>query len=70
MSVNKLDLIIERLDKIIEILEGKKNSEPIITFSKANKNADDSFIKERQKEIFDNFMEDLGKELFKWRKQD
>ena len=52
MSVNRLDLIIERLDKVIEILEGKKNSEPIITFSKANKNADDSFIKERQKEIF------------------
>ena len=52
MSINKLDLIIEKLDKIIELLEGKKNIEPIITFSKANKNADDSFIKERQKEIF------------------
>ena len=52
MSINKLDLIIERLDKVIEILEGKKNSEPIITFSKANSKADDSFIKERQKEIF------------------
>ena len=52
MSINRLDLIIERLDKIIELLEGKKNSEPIITFSKANKNADDSFIIEREKEIF------------------
>ena len=52
MSINRLDLIIERLDKVIEILEGKKNSEPIITFSKANKNADDSFIIERTKEIF------------------
>ena len=52
MSVNRLDLIIERLDKIIELLENKKNSEPIITFSKANKNADDSFIKEREREIF------------------
>ena len=52
MSINKLDLIIERLDKVIEILEGKKNIEPIITFSKANSNTDDSFIKERQKEIF------------------
>ena len=52
MSVNRLDLIIERLDKIIELLEGKKNSEPIITFSKANKNADDSFIEEREKELF------------------
>ena len=52
MSVNRLDLIIERLDKVIEILEGKKNIEPLITFSKANSNADDSFIKEREKEIF------------------
>ena len=52
MSINRLDLIIERLDKIIKLLEGKKNSEPIITFSKANKNADDSFIIEREKEIF------------------
>ena len=54
MSINKLDLIIERLDKVIEILECKKNIEPIITFSKANKNADDSFIKEREKEIFNS----------------
>ena len=52
MSVNRLDLIIERLDKIIELLEVKKNIEPLITFSKANKNADDSFIKEREREIF------------------
>lgn len=49
---NRLDLIIERLDKIIELLEDKKNNEPLITFSKANSTADDSFIKERQKEIF------------------
>ena len=52
MTINRLDLIIERLDKIIEVLEGKKNNEPLITFSKANSNADDSFIIERQKEIF------------------
>ena len=52
MTINRLDLIIERLDKVIEIIEGKKNIEPLITFSKANKNADDSFIKEREKEIF------------------
>ena len=52
MTINRLDLIIERLDKIIELLEGKKNNEPLITFSKANKNADDSFIIEREKEIF------------------
>ena len=52
MSINRLDLIIERLDKVIEILEGKKNNDPLITFNKANPNADDSFIIERQKEIF------------------
>ena len=50
--MTKQDIIIEKLDRIIQLLEGKNNSEPIITFSKANKNADDSFIKERQKEIF------------------
>ena len=54
MSINRLDLIIERLDKIIEVLEGKKNSEPLITFSKACPSADDSFIIEREKEIFSN----------------
>ena len=51
MSINRLDLIIERLDKIIELLEGKKNSEPLITFSKAN-NVNNTFIEDRQKEIF------------------
>ena len=58
--MTKQDIIIEKLDRIIQLLEGKKNIEPIITFSKANKNADDSFIKERQKEIFDSFMQELG----------
>ena len=51
MSINRLDLIIERLDKIIELLEGKKNNEPLITFSKAN-NVNNTFIEDRQKEIF------------------
>ena len=51
MSINRLDLIIEKLDKIIELLQGKKNN-PLITFSKANSNVDDSFIIERTKEIF------------------
>ena len=57
MSINRLDLIIERLDKIIELLEGKKNIEPLITFSKANKNADDTFIKDREREIFSSLDE-------------
>ena len=54
MSINRLDLIIERLDKIIELLEGKKNNEPLTTFVKACPSADDSFINERQKEIFNS----------------
>ena len=50
--MTKQDMIIERLDIIIKLLSPKKNNEPLITFSKANSNADDSFIQERQKEIF------------------
>ena len=46
--------ISNKLDKIIKLLEGKKNSEPLITFSKACPSADDSFIIERTKEIFSN----------------
>ena len=41
-----------KLDKIIKLLEGKKNIEPFIQFNKACPSADDSFIIERQKEIF------------------
>ena len=52
--MTKQDMILEKLDKIIELLEGKKNIEPLITFKKANKNADDSFIIERTKEIFNS----------------
>ena len=44
--------ISNKLDKIIKLLEGKKNIEPLITFNKACPSADDSFIKEREKEIF------------------
>ena len=51
MSVNRLDLIIERLDKIIELMEGKKNNEPLLSFSKPN-NVNNTFIEDRQKEIF------------------
>ena len=46
--------ISSKLDKIINIMQGKKNNEPLITFSKANSNADDSFIIERTKEIFNS----------------
>lgn len=49
--MTKQDMIIEKLDKIIKLLEGKKNIEPFITFSKAN-NVNNTFIEDRQKEIF------------------
>ena len=52
MSINRLDLIIERLDKIIELLEGKKNIEPLTTFIPASDKASDNFIKERENELF------------------
>ena len=54
MSVNRLDLIIERLDKIIELMEDKKNIEPLTTFIPASDKASDNFIKEREKEIFNS----------------
>ena len=50
--MTKQDIIIEKLDRIIQLLEGKKNNEPLITFSKACPSADDSFVKEREREIF------------------
>ena len=43
--------ISEKLDKLIQLLEGKKNTEPLITFSKAN-NVNDTFVEDRQKELF------------------
>ena len=49
--MTKQDMIIERLDIIIKLLSPKKNSEPLITFSKAN-NVNNTFIEDRQKEIF------------------
>ena len=52
--MTKQDMIIERLDIIIKLLLPKKNIEPLLTFSKANSNADDSFIIERQKEILNS----------------
>lgn len=43
----------QRLDKIIELLEVKRNSEPLITFSKPN-NVKNTFIEDRQKELFNS----------------
>ena len=51
----RMDILAEltgRLDKIIKLLEVRKNnSEPLITFSKPN-NIENTFIEDRQKEIF------------------
>ena len=46
--------ISNKLDILIQMLKSNQNSEPLLTFSKANKNADDSFIIERTKEIFNS----------------
>ena len=52
----RMDILAEltgRLDKIIKLLEVKRNSEPLITFSKPN-NIENTFIEDRQKEIFNS----------------
>ena len=44
--------ILERLDRIIELLENKnKSCEPLTTFVKAN-NVENTFIQDRQRELF------------------
>ena len=50
--MTKQDIIIEKLDRIIQLLEGKNNSQPLITLVKANPNVDDNKLKDREKEIF------------------
>ena len=45
--------ILERLDRIIELLENKnKSCEPLTTFLKANANANDSELKSYEMELF------------------
>ena len=50
--IQYLENIETLLETILKYIEHKEISEPLITFSKANKNGDDSFIKEREKELF------------------
>ena len=57
--MTKQEIIIEKLDKIIQLLEGKNNSQPLITFAAASEKANDKFIKEREKEIF-NLLDNGG----------
>lgn len=47
-----MEEIIKRLDRIIELMEGKKSVEPEIEFSKANPNADDNELRSRELEVF------------------
>lgn len=52
----RMDILAEltqRLDRIIELIEVKRNSEPLITFSKPN-NIENTFIEDRQKELFNS----------------
>ena len=44
--------ISNKLDKLIKLVEGKKISEPLISFVPASEKANDKLIKEREKEIF------------------
>ena len=51
--MDMLEILTQRLDKIIELLENKnKRCEPNIQFTKANPNADDSEMKSYEMEIF------------------
>ena len=53
--LDMLEILTQRLDRIIELLENKnknKSCEPMTTFIPASNKASDKFIMERQKEIF------------------
>ena len=52
--MDMLEILTQRLDRIIELLEGKKNSEPMTTFTPASNKASDKFIMDRQKELFNS----------------
>ena len=48
-----LEVLIKKLDTIIQLLENKnKSCEPMTTFTPASNKASDKFIKEREMEIF------------------
>ena len=53
----RMDILAEltgRLDKIIELLEVKNNTQPMTTFIPASNKASDKFIIDRQKELFNS----------------
>ena len=52
--IQYLENIETLLETILKCMEHKESVEPLITFSKACPSADDSFIIERTKEIFNS----------------
>ena len=50
--IQYLENIETLLETILKCMEHKESVEPLITFSKACPSADDSFIKDREREIF------------------
>ena len=47
-----LNVLDNKIDTIITMLSDKRNIEPLITFSKANANANDSELKSYEMELF------------------
>ena len=47
-----LKVLNDKLNTIISMLSDKRNNEPLITFTKANPNADDSQLRIREMEIY------------------
>ena len=47
-----LDLLNQKIDKILKLLEPKKNDEPLTTFVSANNKNRDDELKAREMEIF------------------
>ena len=53
--MDMLEILTQRLDRIIELLENKnKRCEPMTTFTPASNKANDKFIQDRQKELFNS----------------
>ena len=48
-----LKVMDNKINTIISMLSDKRNSEPLITFTKAN-NVENTFIEDRQREIFNS----------------
>ena len=58
--IQYLENIETLLETILKCIEHKEISEPLITFKAASDKASDSFINERQKEIFNSLCNKEG----------